>query len=255
MRGRGERDIPDKNPLTSGIDKIDVKHVYTEVTFAIGSQFIRHALDYSEPIADLQGNKIPAKGDMSVNMWYVRFTYCPQGGSVVHALTQYEVPLPRIFACGNHPFPPPTHSSATLYSPRITHIGSQDLDRLACPPPTKATQVQTPAGSIRIFACGDDAVGRGVSRGSPVFPVISFRRRRSILTSIALIGSQDLGQGGPSMSAALHASGGLPASRRRVTRGRYGRRPRPPADPGSRDLSPPDRTPHTGHACIEPACV
>ncbi|KAJ8894916.1 hypothetical protein PR048_000223 [Dryococelus australis] len=29
-------------------DKIDVKHVYTEVDFAIGSQFIRHALDDSE---------------------------------------------------------------------------------------------------------------------------------------------------------------------------------------------------------------
>ncbi|KAJ8872651.1 hypothetical protein PR048_026260 [Dryococelus australis] len=37
--------------------KIDVKHVYTEVDSAIGSQFIRHALDDSEPIADLQGNK------------------------------------------------------------------------------------------------------------------------------------------------------------------------------------------------------
>ncbi|KAJ8873818.1 hypothetical protein PR048_024654 [Dryococelus australis] len=36
--------------------KIDVKHVYTEVDFAIGSQFVRHALDDSEPIADLQGN-------------------------------------------------------------------------------------------------------------------------------------------------------------------------------------------------------
>ncbi|KAJ8870641.1 hypothetical protein PR048_029664 [Dryococelus australis] len=38
-------------------DKIDVKHLYTEVDFAIGSQFIRHALDDSEPIAYLQGNK------------------------------------------------------------------------------------------------------------------------------------------------------------------------------------------------------
>ncbi|KAJ8870334.1 hypothetical protein PR048_029355 [Dryococelus australis] len=38
-------------------DKIDVKHVYTEVDFAIGSQLIRHALYDSEPIADLQGNK------------------------------------------------------------------------------------------------------------------------------------------------------------------------------------------------------
>ncbi|KAJ8878859.1 hypothetical protein PR048_019448 [Dryococelus australis] len=39
------------------VDKIDVKHVYTEVDFAIGSQFIRHAPDDSKPIADLQVNK------------------------------------------------------------------------------------------------------------------------------------------------------------------------------------------------------
>ncbi|KAJ8877959.1 hypothetical protein PR048_022422 [Dryococelus australis] len=39
------------------IDEIDVQHVYTEVTFAIGSQLIRNALDDSEPIADLQMNK------------------------------------------------------------------------------------------------------------------------------------------------------------------------------------------------------
>ncbi|KAJ8888748.1 hypothetical protein PR048_008240 [Dryococelus australis] len=38
-------------------DKIDVKHVYTEVDFSIGSQFIRHALDGSEPLADFQGYK------------------------------------------------------------------------------------------------------------------------------------------------------------------------------------------------------
>ncbi|KAJ8875079.1 hypothetical protein PR048_022969 [Dryococelus australis] len=33
-------------------DKISFKHVYTDVTFAIGSQFIRHAVDDSEPIPD-----------------------------------------------------------------------------------------------------------------------------------------------------------------------------------------------------------
>ncbi|KAJ8877721.1 hypothetical protein PR048_022176 [Dryococelus australis] len=41
---------------SSFLDKIDVKHIYNEVYFEIGSQFIRHALDDSEPIADLQGN-------------------------------------------------------------------------------------------------------------------------------------------------------------------------------------------------------
>ncbi|KAJ8873657.1 hypothetical protein PR048_024482 [Dryococelus australis] len=35
----------------------NAKHTYSEVTFTIGSQFITHALDASEPLADLQGNK------------------------------------------------------------------------------------------------------------------------------------------------------------------------------------------------------
>ncbi|KAJ8893009.1 hypothetical protein PR048_005590 [Dryococelus australis] len=38
-------------------DNIDVKHVYTEVDFAIRSHFFRHALNDSESIADSQGNK------------------------------------------------------------------------------------------------------------------------------------------------------------------------------------------------------
>ncbi|KAJ8870614.1 hypothetical protein PR048_029637 [Dryococelus australis] len=48
-------------PMAKG--KVDVKHVYTEVDFAIGSQFIRHALDDSDPIADLQGNNSSANKD------------------------------------------------------------------------------------------------------------------------------------------------------------------------------------------------
>ncbi|KAJ8873928.1 hypothetical protein PR048_024765 [Dryococelus australis] len=38
-------------------NKIAFKRVYTEVTFAIGSEFIRHALDDSAPIADMKRNK------------------------------------------------------------------------------------------------------------------------------------------------------------------------------------------------------
>ncbi|KAJ8895989.1 hypothetical protein PR048_001330 [Dryococelus australis] len=47
----------DEHFASSFQDKIDVKHVYTEVGFTIGSHYIRHALDDSKPIADLQGNK------------------------------------------------------------------------------------------------------------------------------------------------------------------------------------------------------
>ncbi|KAJ8872693.1 hypothetical protein PR048_026306 [Dryococelus australis] len=38
-------------------DKVDFKHMYTEATFATGSEFIRHALVDSESVADLRGNK------------------------------------------------------------------------------------------------------------------------------------------------------------------------------------------------------
>ncbi|KAJ8867565.1 hypothetical protein PR048_031367 [Dryococelus australis] len=41
----------------SKMDKLDFQHVCIEVTFVIGSQFTRHFLDDSEPIADLQGNR------------------------------------------------------------------------------------------------------------------------------------------------------------------------------------------------------
>ncbi|KAJ8878392.1 hypothetical protein PR048_018970 [Dryococelus australis] len=53
----GSRDLDFKRSPNFSTDKIDVKPVYTKVDFAIGSQFIRHARDDSEPIAHLQGNK------------------------------------------------------------------------------------------------------------------------------------------------------------------------------------------------------
>ncbi|KAJ8882367.1 hypothetical protein PR048_014171 [Dryococelus australis] len=46
---RPEKLVRDHNILC---DKIDVKHVCTGVTFGIGSQFVRHALDDSEPTPD-----------------------------------------------------------------------------------------------------------------------------------------------------------------------------------------------------------
>ncbi|KAJ8882957.1 hypothetical protein PR048_014796 [Dryococelus australis] len=72
-------------------------------------------------------------------------------------------------------------------------VGTTVAERLARSPPTKAIRVQFPAGSLRIFACGNRA-GRcrwsaGFSRGSPVSPTLSFRRYY-ILTSVTLIGSQ-----------------------------------------------------------------
>ncbi|KAJ8865736.1 hypothetical protein PR048_033257 [Dryococelus australis] len=73
--------------------------------------------------------------------------------------------------------------------------------RLARSPPTKAIRVQSPAGALRIFACGNPA-GRmslvsGLSWGSPVSPA-PLLWRCSILSSITLIGSQDLNLPWPS---------------------------------------------------------
>ncbi|KAJ8890829.1 hypothetical protein PR048_010338 [Dryococelus australis] len=72
---RGEEGIKrrlEDNFANSSREKIDVKHVYSEVTFTIRSQFIRPALHASEPIADLQGNTLrisllPGVGQQPMN--------------------------------------------------------------------------------------------------------------------------------------------------------------------------------------------
>ncbi|KAJ8867659.1 hypothetical protein PR048_031462 [Dryococelus australis] len=71
-------------------------------------------------------------------------------------------------------------------------VGSALAKRLARSPPTKA--VQSPAGSPNFRkweSCRTMPLVDGFSRGFPVSPSPSFRRR-SIFTSITLIGSQDL---------------------------------------------------------------
>ncbi|KAJ8891850.1 hypothetical protein PR048_004404 [Dryococelus australis] len=74
-------------------------------------------------------------------------------------------------------------------------VGAAVADRLARSHPTKTNRVQSPAGSPTDFRMWESwqtmpLVG-GFSRGSHVFPVLSFRRC-SIITSIILIGSQDV---------------------------------------------------------------
>ncbi|KAJ8879800.1 hypothetical protein PR048_020408, partial [Dryococelus australis] len=67
--------------------------------------------------------------------------------------------------------------------------------RLACSPPAGANRVQSPAGSRPYFrmweSCRKMPLVGGFSRESPVSPASSFRSY-SILSSIPLIGSQDL---------------------------------------------------------------
>ncbi|KAJ8874099.1 hypothetical protein PR048_024940 [Dryococelus australis] len=64
---------------------------------------------------------------------------------------------------------------------RRMYGGAAVAEWLACSPPTMANRVQSPAGLLRIFATGECAgwtmqlVG-GFSRGSPVSPILAFRR-------------------------------------------------------------------------------
>ncbi|KAJ8884510.1 hypothetical protein PR048_016367 [Dryococelus australis] len=83
----------------------------------------------------------------------------------------------------------------TIWRPEMTqskltnfrkYMGATVAEWLDCMTPTKANWIQSPDSSFRIFASGNRA-GRcrlfaGFSRGSPVSPVLSFRRC-SILTS------------------------------------------------------------------------
>ncbi|KAJ8893158.1 hypothetical protein PR048_005741 [Dryococelus australis] len=86
------------------------------------------------------------------------------------------------------PLPSDNSPSLTGYVSR-TYYGAKTLvlrgatvaDQLVCSPPTKAIRAQFPAGSLRIFCIW----------GSLVYPALLYRRC-SILTSITLIGSQDL---------------------------------------------------------------
>ncbi|KAJ8877671.1 hypothetical protein PR048_022126 [Dryococelus australis] len=72
----------------------------------------------------------------------------------------------------------------------------KSMNRLACSPPTKANRVQYLAGSpdfCKWELCMTMALVIWFSRGYSVFPAPSFRRR-SIFTTITLIGSQDLAE-------------------------------------------------------------
>ncbi|KAJ8881182.1 hypothetical protein PR048_017655 [Dryococelus australis] len=98
---------------------------------------------------------------------------------------------------GKPEIPEKTHRPAAS-SLRITTCENSGVTRPgiqpACTPPTKANRAQSPAGSPdfrKWESCRKMPLVGGFSRCPPLPPTPSFRRR-SILTSITLIGSQDL---------------------------------------------------------------
>ncbi|KAJ8871020.1 hypothetical protein PR048_027323 [Dryococelus australis] len=153
------------------VDKIDIKHVYTEVDFVTGSQFMRHALDDSEPIADLQGNNLYKDRELFQNITQI-VDPATMGGMKRRVI-----------------------SPAELSSYICSVIEATVAERLACSPPTKDDP-----GSIHGRVAPDSRMSElcrtmplvgGFPRGSPVSPALSFRSY-SILTSITLTGSRDL---------------------------------------------------------------
>ncbi|KAJ8891113.1 hypothetical protein PR048_010624 [Dryococelus australis] len=79
-------------------------------------------------------------------------------------------------------------------APDSSALGAAVAERLDCSPPTKASRVQSPAGSpdLRKWeSCWTMPLVGGFSRGSPVSPAPSYRRC-SIFSSITLIDSQHL---------------------------------------------------------------
>ncbi|KAJ8894025.1 hypothetical protein PR048_006635 [Dryococelus australis] len=101
----------------------------------------------------------------------------------------------RIHARGHALWQRGIRQSWPLFRAMITSLRATADERLARSPLTKANRVQTPAGSPNFRKWESyrtmPLVGGFFFRASPVSPAPSFRRR-SILTSITLIGSQAL---------------------------------------------------------------
>ncbi|KAJ8897171.1 hypothetical protein PR048_002517 [Dryococelus australis] len=93
------------------------------------------------------------------------------------------------------------HSSAFGECAIFFKCGAAVAERLDYSPPTKANRDQSPAGSpdSRMWeSCRTMQLVGGFSRVSSVSPALSFRRC-SILTTVTLIGSQDLAKSSPNL--------------------------------------------------------
>ncbi|KAJ8893884.1 hypothetical protein PR048_006485 [Dryococelus australis] len=172
------------------LHKIDFKRMYTEITFAIGSEFIIHTLDDSAPIADLQSNKkrIPyfqmwddtraTVNEQSSEERRLRCSYRqpPLSEILRHSLDLFDI-YNRISLCPRHQvwslgYSVTKHRPTSADSTAHNYLnGATVAELLDHSPPTKAIQVQSPAGSpdLCMWESCRTLVG-GFSRGYPVSP-------------------------------------------------------------------------------------
>ncbi|KAJ8888751.1 hypothetical protein PR048_008243 [Dryococelus australis] len=164
-------------------DKIDFKRVYTEVTFAIVSEFIIHTLYDSAPIADLQGNK-------------KRIPYCQMWGSTRLAGNEQTSEDGAALECKgggnvNTPRKPPasgivqhdSHMQKFGSEPagcrtRIAVVGGERPSHCATAAPEKVNQFRFPARSLGFSLVGnvlDIAAAQRVSSRFPVSTALAFR--------------------------------------------------------------------------------
>ncbi|KAJ8882030.1 hypothetical protein PR048_018518 [Dryococelus australis] len=155
----------------------------------------------------------------------------------------------------------PTNHTVSFYA-STNHLETAVAERLARSHPTKANRVQSSAGSpdFRMWeSCWTMPLVGGFSRGFAVFPALSFRRC-STLTSITVIGSQDLAvKSRPRASLFTHHPSCLKNVRnrksrlyRQIARSKQGGReqalsPRPPPPPPSPG---PPMTPFTANSRV-----
>ncbi|KAJ8867048.1 hypothetical protein PR048_032910 [Dryococelus australis] len=146
------------------------------------------------PPSYTQGGETPAppsqEGQTEIVSLHNKIEYPPDSSLVFHSLLWTGIDV----ACSMSA----ARSGQILIDACISSIvlqileGATVAEQLARSPPTKANRAQSPAGSpdFRQWeSCRTMPLVGGFSRGTPVSPALSFRRR-SIFSLITLIGSQ-----------------------------------------------------------------
>ncbi|KAJ8897412.1 hypothetical protein PR048_002758 [Dryococelus australis] len=169
------------------VDKIDVKHVYTEVDFAIGSQFIEQALVDSEPIADLQGASailpgvtrsvsgklLACRSDTSL---VLRALHSQSGNGYAH-ITRIATPSrPCVLTYSARGLAVVYWDNPISGTSKIIREGAAVAELLACSPFPQGDQGPSRAtGFSHVIIVLDDAIGQrvfsGISRFSLPSPI------------------------------------------------------------------------------------